>query len=67
MVTCDIVYDYGIGIPVETVTGNQNGIIIYAKEHGKYYNAKRITIYHTKTTKSIGSWVRKGSRWYKDY
>ena len=51
---------------METVTGNQNGIIIYAKEHGKYHNAKRITIYHTKTTKSIGSWVRKGSKWYKE-
>lgn len=67
MATYDIVYDYGMGIPVETVTGTQHGIIRFAKEHGRYNNAKRITIYHTKTTKTVGSWIKKGSRWYEDY
>ena len=68
MATYDIVYDYGIGIPVETVTGTQHGIIRYAKERGgySYPHVRRFTIYYSNSTRSIGHWVKKGSRWYKE-
>ena len=68
MATYDIVYDYGIGVPVMTMTGNQKDVLKRAKEYVafSYPHVKRFTIYYSNSTRSIGHWVRKGSKWYKE-
>lgn len=68
MATYDIVYDYGVGVPVVTVTGNQKDVIKRAKEYVAYNypHVRRFTIYHSNSTRSIGHWVKKGSRWYTE-
>ena len=68
MATYDIVYDYGVGVPVVTVTGNQKDVIKRAKEYATYNypHVRRFTIYYSNSTRSIGHWVKKGSRWYTE-